>query len=109
MRKPLMAAMLVAPVMLAPAFAAWDPDRIVTAVNSEARAFSCQAEPGEPSYTYKTTGKTVFRTYGQRVRLSFIWNKGSMRALKVGDTVSVRFHMQGDDRIAERVAIRPKK
>jgi hypothetical protein len=32
-----------------------------------------------------------------------------MHALKEGDIVSVRFHMQGDDRIAERVAIRPKK
>ena len=60
-------------VVLAPmpsALAAYDPNRIVTAVDADAKTFSCQAKPGEPISTYKTTAKTIFRVAGKRVRLS---------------------------------------
>jgi hypothetical protein len=41
--------------------------------------------------------------------LSYIWNKGSLSDLKAGAIVTVRYHVDGSDRIAERVAIYPKK
>jgi hypothetical protein len=99
-------------IVLAPvpsALAAFDPSRIVTAVDSDAKTFSCQAGTGEPTYTYKTTASTRFRVAGKRVRLSYIWNKGTLSDLKVGAIVTVRYHVEGSDRIAERVAIYPKK
>jgi hypothetical protein len=108
MWKILMVAMFAVLATLAPAVAAFDPNRIVTAVDYAAKTFSCQAKPGEPSYTYKTTNKTVFRISGKRVRLTYIWNKGSISELKVGTTVTVQYHLRGDDRIADRVAISPK-
>jgi len=97
---------IVATFALCPAaFAAWDPNRIVTAVDDVAKTFSCHAKAGEPSWTYKITEKTVFRIAGERVRLSYIWNKGSFSEIKLGEVVSVRYHLHGHDRIAERVAI----
>jgi hypothetical protein len=94
---------------LAPAFAAFDPNRIVTAVNNDARTFSCHAKAGEPTYTYKTTDKTVFRINGKRVQLRYIWNKGSLSELKVGDTVTVQYHLSGGKHVADRVAIYPTR
>src|SRR6266567_1411535 len=105
MWKILMVAMCAVLAALPPALAAFDPNRIVTAVDYVARTFSCHPKPGEPSYTYKTTNKTVFRTNGKRVRLSYIWNKGSLSELKVGTTVTVKYHLSDGDRIADRVAI----
>jgi hypothetical protein len=102
----------VATLVLAPApsaRAAYDPNRIVTAVDYDAKTFSCQAKAGETVYTYKTTAKTVFRVAGKRVRLSYLWNKGGLSDLKVDATVTVQFHVSGSDRIADRVAIYPKK
>jgi hypothetical protein len=99
-------------IVLAPipsALAAFDPNRIVTAVDNDARTFSCQAGTGEPIYTYKTTASTRFRVAGKRARLSYIWNKGSLSDLKAGAIVTVRYHVDGSERIAERVAIYPKK
>ena len=93
---------------LAPAFAAFDPNRVVTAVDSVARTFSCQAKAGEATYTYKTTDRTVFRTSGARVKLRYIWNKGGLSDVKAGDVVTVDYHMRGGERIADRVAIYPK-
>jgi len=58
MSKLLMGVALVIFTTLSPAFAAFDPNRIVTAVDYVAKTFSCHAKPGEPSYTYKTTSKT---------------------------------------------------
>jgi hypothetical protein len=109
MRKVLMTAMLALLAALPSATAAFDPDRIVTAVDYVAKTFTCQAKPGEPIYTYKTTNKTVFRISGKRVRLSYIWNKGSLSELKAGVLVTVQYHLSGNDRIAERVAIYPKQ
>jgi hypothetical protein len=40
--------------------------------------------------------------------LSYIWNKGSLSELKVGATITVQYHLSGEDRIADRVAIYPK-
>ena len=94
---------------LSPAFAAFDPNRIVTAVDPLAKTFSCHAKPGEPSYTYKTTSKTKIRIDGKRVSLSYLWDKGNFSEIKVGTIITVEYHMNGDDRIAERVAIYPKK
>lgn len=108
-QKAVMAGLLAVFAALAPALAAFDPNRIVTAVDYAAKTFGCQAKPGEPVYTYKTTEKTVFRVNGKRIRLSYIWNKGSLSELKVGTIVSVQYRVSGDDRIAERVAIYPKQ
>ena len=110
MSKLLTAAVALAIVTtLSPAFAAFDPNRIVTAVDRLAKTFSCQAKPGEPSYTYKTTSKTKIRINGRRVRLSYLWDKGNFSEIKVGEIITVEYHMEGGDRIAERVAIYPKK
>ena len=105
----LVAAAFVALAPVPSALAAFDPNRTVTAVDQSAKTFGCQAGPGEPIYTYKTTADTRFRVAGQRARLSHIWNKGSLSDLKVGAIVTVRYHISGGDRIAERVAIYPKK
>jgi hypothetical protein len=103
--------MLIATVLsllvLTPALAAQDPNRIVTAVDEVGKTFNCHAKAGEPSWTYRTTNKTVFRAAKKRVRLSYVWNKGSFSELKVGDIVTVQYHLSGNDRIAERVAIYP--
>ncbi len=109
MSKLLIAALLGLLVALSPALAAHDPNRIVTAVDYGAKTFSVHAKPGEPIYTYKVTSKTVFRVSGARVRVSHLWNKGTLSDLKVGQIVTVRFHLSGDDRIAERVAIYPQQ
>ena len=107
MLKASIAAILAVLATFSPAFAAMDPNRIVTKVDYVSKTFNCQAKAGEPSYTYKTTKKTVFRINGKRVRLSYIWDKGSLSEIKVGTIVTVRYHMSDGNRIAERVAIYP--
>jgi len=87
--------------------AAMDSKRTVTAVDENARAFSCSAGAGEPSWTYKTTDKTVIRMSEQRVRLSHAWHRGHFSDIKVGRIVTVRYHLHGHDRIAERVIVYP--
>ena len=109
MSKVLQATAVAMCLTLAPALAAFDPNRIVTAVDPAAGTFTCQAEVGEKAYTYKTTGRTVFRVSGARVKLRYIWNKGSLSDLKVGETVTVQFHVSGGERIADRVAIYLKR
>ena len=109
MSKLLIAAALAMFTTLAPAFAAFDPNRIVTAVDYVAKTFSCHAKPGQPSYTYKTTSKTKIRIDGKRVRLSYLWDRGNFSEIKVGVIITVQYHLEGDDLVAERVAIYPKK
>ena len=109
MFKLLMAVTLAIFTTLSPAFAAFDPNRIVTAVDYLAKTFSCHAKPGQPSYTYKTTSKTKIRIVGKRVRLSYLWDRGNFSEIKVGEIITVQYHIEGGDRIAERVAIYPKK
>ena len=108
MFKLLMAATLVMLTTLTSAFAAHDPNRIVTTVDSVAKTFSCHAKAGQPSYTYKTTSKTTVRINGKRPRLSHLWDMGNFSEIKVGGTITVRYHLDSDDRIAERVVIYPK-
>jgi hypothetical protein len=74
-----------------------------------AKTFSCNAKRGQPSYTYKTTSKTKIRISGKRVRLSYLWDRGNFSEIKVGEIITVQYHIEGGDRIAERVAIYPKK
>ena len=110
MRKVAVAASILA-MLATPSsgFAAFDPNRIVDAVDYVGKTFSCHAQSGGSSYTYKTTDRTVFRINGKRVRLSYIWNKGSFSEIKVRQIVTVQYHLRGEDRIADRVAIYPKK
>jgi hypothetical protein len=108
MRKLLMLSMVGMLALFTPAFAASNANRIVTAIDESAKTFSCHAKAGEPSWTYKTTEKTVYRIAGKRVRLSYIWNKGRFSGIKIGEIVSVTYHLDGHDRIAERVAIYPR-
>jgi hypothetical protein len=105
----LVAATLVVLAPIPSALAAFDPNRTVTAVDNDAKTFACQAGPGEPIYTYKTAADTRYRVAGKRVRLSYIWNKGGLSDVKVGAIVTVRYHISGGDRVADRVAIYPKK
>ncbi|HTQ83550.1 MAG TPA: hypothetical protein VMI47_09820 [Pseudolabrys sp.] len=105
--------LLIAPALamftaLAPASAAFDPDRIVTAVDETAKTFSCHPKASETSYTYKTTSKTVIRTAGKRVRLYYLWDSGHFSEIKVGMVITVKYHLVGGDRVAERVTINPK-
>ena len=109
MSKLLTAVVLAMSLTLAPAFAAFDPNRIVTEVDAVAKTFSCQAKPGEPSYTYKTTNRTRIRIVGKRVRLTHLWDRGNFSEIKVGEIITVQYYMSGRDRIAERVVITPKK
>ena len=109
MSKLLTAVVLAVSMTLAPAFAAFDPNRIVTEVDAVAKTFSCQAKAGEPSYTYKTTSKTRIRIVGKRVRLYHLWDRGNFSEIKVGGIITVQYYMSGRDRIAERVVITPKK
>ena len=109
MSKLLMAVVLAIVTTVSPASAAFDPNRIVTAVDHAAKTFGCQAEPGARSYTYKTTSKTKIRISGNRVRLTYLWDRGSFSAIKLGEIITVQYHMEGTDRIAERVIIYPKK
>jgi hypothetical protein len=107
MRKAALTTLLA--VLAVPASAAFDPNRTVTAVDYAAKTFNCQAKPGYPAYLYRTTGETVFRISGRRVRLSYIWNNGSLSELKVGERVTVEYHLKGDERIADRVVIHPAR
>ncbi len=109
MWKTLMTTTLAALLTFAPAFAAFDPNRIVTAVDRAAGTFSCQAKAGETPSTYLTTAKTVFRVSGQRVKLRYLWQKGSLSDVTVGETVTVQYHLHAGERIADRVAIYPKR
>ena len=94
-------------VLTSTAFATMDSKRIVTAVDAAAGSFSCYAKEGEPSWTYKTTDKTVIRTSGQRTCVSHIWHRGNFSDIKVGRIVTVRYHLNGSERIAERVIVYP--
>jgi hypothetical protein len=101
MWKMLMAATVAIFATFSPAFAAMDSNRIVTAVDGVAKTFDCHAAAKEQSWTYKTTNKTVFRIVGRMRR-------GSFSDIKVGEIISVRYDLHGDDRIADRVVIKPK-
>jgi hypothetical protein len=109
MWKRLVTVTLATMLTLAPAFAAFDPNRIVTAVDYAAGTFSCHAEAGAPVYTYRTTPRTVFRVSGERVKLRYLWQKGRLSDLKIGETITVQYHLRGGERIADRVAIYPKR
>jgi hypothetical protein len=95
--------------MLAPAFAAYAPRRIVTAIHAADGTFECRAEAHEPSRIYKTTDQTVFRTSDQRIRLRLLWHQGSLSDIKVGDVITVQYHLSGGELVADRVAIYHKQ
>jgi hypothetical protein len=109
MSKLLAVAALALFTTLSPAFAAFAPNRIVTAVDYVAKTFSCHTKPGEPIYTYITTSKTKIRISGKRPRFSYLWNKGNFSEIKVGEIITIQFYMKSDDRIVDRVVIYPKK
>jgi len=109
MWKSFICALALVLAVAAPAPAAFDPERIVTAIDHDAKSFSCQAKPGAPTYAYKVTDSTRIRIKGQRARLSHLWETGSFSQVKVGDRVTVQYHLSGHDRIAERIAIYPAK
>ena len=89
-------------VSLSEAPAAFDPHRIVTGVDYATKTVSCHAKRGEPSYTYKTTDNTVVRISGKRPR-------GEFSQIKVGEVITVQYHLHGHDRVAERIVIYPKQ
>jgi hypothetical protein len=92
--------------LLSQAPAAFDPKRIVTNVDHAAKTFSCQAAArGEPSYTYKITTKTVVRISGKRPRQS----RGTFSQIKVGEIITVEYHLEGAHRVAQTIVIHDKK
>jgi hypothetical protein len=98
MSKVLIAATLALLLTHSPALASYDNDRIVTAVDNFAKTFSCDAKAGEPSWSYKTNDKTIFRTaVAKKLR------RGSFTDIKVGEIVTVRYHLDCNDRIVQRV------
>jgi hypothetical protein len=109
MTKPVALTTLILLALTSSAIAAMDSNRIVTAVDKVTRSFSCHAKPGWPSWTYKTTNKTVIRKREHRVRVSHIWHRGHFSDIKVGEIVSIQYHLEGGDRIAERVIIDPAR
>ena len=109
MRKISTVAIVAMCLTIAPAYAAFDPNRIVTAVDHGTGTFSCRAGAGEATYTYKTTAKTVVRVSRARVKLRYLWNRGALSDIGVGNVVTVQYHLSGSDRIADRVVIYPKR
>ncbi len=85
------------------AFAAFAPRRIVTDVNYVTRTVSCHPKVGEPSYTYHTTEKTVVRISGKRP----LQSRGDFSQIKIGEIITVRYHLKAQNRIAERIVIYP--
>jgi hypothetical protein len=49
------------------------------------------------------------RKIGYFSRCPYLWDRGNFSEIKVGEIITVQYHMEGADRIAERVAIYPKK
>jgi len=92
---------------LAPVQAAIVSRMVVVAVDYDAQTFSCQRKEKEPRYEYKTTPKTVYRMSGKRPRLSHLWNRGKFSEIKIGERVSIQYHVIDHQNIAERVAINP--
>ena len=91
-------------VSLSQASAAFDPDRIVTGVDHATKTVSCHAKRGEPSYSYKTTDKTVIRISGKRPLRS----RGEFSQIKAGEVITVEYHLHGHDRVADRIVIHPR-
>jgi hypothetical protein len=108
MSKLLTAAALAMFAALEPASAAFAPNRIVTAVDYAAKTLSCQADAGEPSYAYKTTSKTIIRISRKGLRPHLL-DRRDFSEIKVGEIITVQYHLDGDDRVADRIAIYPKK
>ena len=109
MRKPLMAAVLstallvtggVLVVSLAAPSAAEAAQKkgkktgTIISVDPLGKSFVCKWRDND--WTYKTTDKTVFRAGGK---------PGTLADLKLGDRVSLSYHMMGKDRVADIVTI----
>jgi hypothetical protein len=109
MSRWLMTAALVMFAAVEPASAAFAPNRTVTAVDEVAKTLSCSASPSEPGTTYKTTSTTRIRVEGKSPRLYYLWEKGNFSQIKVGDVVTVQYHVAGSNSIADRIVINPKK
>jgi hypothetical protein len=101
MPKILIAALVALLAMLTPISAAHAPYQLVIVIDDAAKTFGCRANASEPIWTYNTHERTIFRVHGKRRRASFA-------DIKVGDTVAVEYHVKGNERIADRIAIRPK-
>ena len=43
------------------------------------------------------------------MRISHMWHRGNFSDIKVGALVTVRCHLEGNDRIAERVTVYPAR
>jgi hypothetical protein len=66
----------------------------ITSIDDAAMAFSSNWKKKDA--TYKTTDMTIFRANKKKAAFS---------DLKVGQTVNVKFHLDGQDRIADRVVV----
>jgi hypothetical protein len=66
----------------------------VTAIDGTAKSFSCNWK--KKDWTYKTTDMTTFRADKK---------KAAFTDLMVGQLVNVKFHLDGQDRVADRVVV----
>jgi len=99
MRKLLLAAMLTA-AFVAPAnadFFGVKTGGAIIAVDAAGKSFTCHWKTHD--WTYRTTGKTVFRL-GKK--------KAAFADLKIGETIAVTYHTVKHRRVADRVVIGAK-
>jgi hypothetical protein len=66
----------------------------IISIDPLSKSFICKWRDND--WTYKTTEKTVFRAGGKT---------GALSDLKLGDRVSLSYHMMGNDRVADVVTI----
>jgi hypothetical protein len=66
----------------------------VTAVNAAARSFDCHWRTKD--WTFKTNDKTIIKV-GKKIAA---WSE-----VKAGQTVNIKFHQEGDVRVADRVVL----
>ncbi len=117
-RLPLSTAMiaLFSLILVSQSWAAFDPTRTVVFIDPNTSILGLAARPGEPVYYYQVTKKTRYVISGERLGvwdpanhiLGHTWKHGHFSSIKVGETVTVEYHIRSGRRVADRVAIYPK-
>jgi hypothetical protein len=96
--------------------AAFDPIRKVISIDTKAGIIGLVAKPGEPVYYYQLTKKTRYLVSGERLGVwdpashvfGHTWKYADLSSIKLGETVTVEYHISSGRRIADRIAIYPK-
>jgi hypothetical protein len=117
-RLPLSNAMvaLFSLMLVSQSSAAFDPIRTVVFIDPHARIIGLTAKPGEPVYYYQLTKSTRYGISGEKIGVrdpanhifGHTWKHAHFSSIKVGETVTVEYHIRSGRRVADRVAIYPK-